>query len=930
MKRLKKFSFLLAAVLVIISLASCKTKETRNTDIPLGTLADTLNDTIATAKDDTILTKGQFYTRLRANGYNTVSTAVQQVLFKNEIDYVTSQINLTDNSVNDYEQELFDAFAADIYQTSSGKTLKDLKPKEISTRVQKYIDTCSNRNIVINPSQISYTIDGDDIQFSSTSIPEEIKKEKILNIAINKATKDELTKIVDLDKVENEEGKMVTNNNQITEKNVQSYYEANQMNYGTYRAIIIQFNTLSEAQRAVQYAESVHGAITDNNALDFYTTLYNFYYRYRTPLVMGSPFDSEDTNFVINEDEDELSEASSAAKSILTTTFEEDGSYLKFPFNQNNKYLMVYRGRTTYEINSTYQFDPQNKAVEWDQLKEKTQAYDLVYAEIKDKLIDNKISTYASTVTNRRLKAADIEIYDPFFEYRFKNNYEDYYEWIKPEDFDRNNIFKVVYDNKTTTYSVEDFYNEMTKKVGLVTIIEQLKLEYIYQYKDRYLDQDTLSDLESSLDDELESFKKNENKSYPSILGEQTYLLANYGYTSKEDAIKYNKIASSVLNSYLNESVFDEWAKVNSDGTYPDDHAVDTDKLNILNNLLETGNANYKNLFSIKIDHLLIFIDDDGDGQPDDPKKFLEESGVNVADFNTELLKLSQAIYRESKCEKLTKSNDLMEILNYIVRAYNRNDSLFSDPNDNWGNYKKYNLQLKVESLSSSGNTTQSNVGNYVEEFADYVEKLYHTVQNDKLDTDDGDEPTFYFNYTETNTDKKEPTHIDEICATQFGYHLIIVDDYEETASTEKTESSDPNNYQKNIEILLNEKDSDRTDDNIYVIIKDTYNSDKDKANMNQFFTYYVQSQKGITSSLDSSIRDLLNSMFNDSISRYTSKEFQDYLLFNELNISIDNDLFKASLANYKGYLKRLSQDYDVEDEFENWYSDTMNWSRPY
>ncbi len=930
MKRFKKLFLLVIAAIFILSLASCKNKEVRNTSVPLGELASTQSQVIATASHDTSITQEKYYTRLRANGYNTFLDNVKKALFKAELDEVKSQIDLNDNKVNDYEQELFDAYSSDLYLTADADDLKDLKEKDINTRIRKFKDSCSNKGIEITDANTEYVIADNKIQFKS--IPTEIINEKLINIAINKATKDALKEIVDLEKVENEEGKSVTNTNHIVENDIKSYYESNQMNYGTYQAIIIQFNTLAEANKAMLYVESKLGApLSDTNAIHFYTELYNYYYAYRTKL-SNNPFEDptslEATTYVVNKEQDDLSEVSSSVKNVLTTVLEKDGTYLHTPFNQSNKYLMVYRGDSVSEVNEKYNITPVNEALEWDELKSHKEAYDAIYAEIKDQLTDNKISSYSSTVLKKRLKEAEIKVYDPYLEYQFKTNYDAQYSYINPADFNNSYIFEINYNNTKTTYAVKDFYDEVSKNSGMALLVEALQLEYIYQYKDRFLTSDEVTKFSDELNEELEKFNKDKNEAYPSIIGQENYLLKTYGYNNREDVLKYAKEAQAILSDYLTENVFDEWAKVNEDGTYPEDHSVDYDKLNILQNILDYGNENYNSLFSINIDHILIFIDDDGDGNPDDPKEFLENID-DKADFNSYVLRLSQAIYNETKCEKLTKANDLMEILEYIVKAYNKDEALYSNPEDNWGNYKKYNFQLKVESLSSSGDTTQANVTNYVTEFADYVKELYATVTKDKLDTEDGDKPTLYFNYTNQEGTKAAPTNINEICATEFGYHLIVVNDYEAPTSTQKTESSDTNNYQKNIEILLNEKDKDNIDDNIYVIIPNTYNDAKDKVTMNQFFTYYVQTQRGITSSLDSSIRDLLNSMFDKAIARYTSADFQKYLLFNQLQINITEPTLTKAASNYSTYLKNVSQSYDVKDAFDAWYGD-YNWSRPY
>ncbi len=927
MKKLRKVFLLAIALLFVVSLAACKNKTARNTSVPLGSLS---TDTVVAQSGDYKITNAIYYDQLRSSGYDTVLNNIKKKLFKKELDEVKAQINFGDNQVTDYEQELFDAYAVDVYQSSEADNLKSLDEKKLNQNIQKYIDSAALKNIKVTAEDLKLTLVNDKVYFKT--IPNEIVEEKLLQIAIDKATKDELLIIVDNEKIEDEDGKKVTNSNYISEEDVINSYNSTQKTYGTYKAIIIQFNTLFEAENYYNRVVNQVGPLTDENALYFYKVLYNYYYNYRTPLT-ETPFDgtaaNNRTTFVVNEDQDDLSDVSASVKTILLETLEKDHQYISYPFNQDNKYVMIYKGDTVYDVNKKYNITPLNESLEWEDLKAKNEtAANEVYAEAKDKLVESKVSSYSSTVINKRIKAANIKIYDPFFEFKFNSSYEDDYELIKPSDFKSDAIFELQYNDSVETYTVEDFYKECTASIGVKTLVNLVELEYVYQFKDKFLDSDDIDEMTSSINDALTAFNKNENSAYPSEIGESTYLLANYGYSNKDNAIKYNKVAASVLSSYLNQTVFDEWAKVNEDGTYPENHAIDFDKLNILENILEKGNANYKNLFSINIDHLLIYIDDDGDGNPDDPKDFFEKnSEVDKEQFKQAILNLAKAIYREANCEQLTKSNTLMEILNYIVSAYNKNEKLFSEDHD-WSEYKKYNFQLKVESLSSNGDTTQSNVTNYVEEFADYVRALYKKADENKLDTDNGDKPTFYF----IESAGKEPEKFEDICSTQFGYHMIVVNDYEQPSTTEKKASSDQQyGYQKNIEILLNENDSDNTKDNIYVIVENTYNEEtKNAANMNQFFTYYVQSQKGYSSSLDSTMRDLLSSMFSSSITRYTSKAFQDYLLFNRINMTISDSTYADALAAYKTYLKNVSQEYNVDDDFEAWYADSMNWNRPY
>lgn len=941
MKKFNKVFLLSSAALLALSLAACGSKNVRNTKVPLSNL-DT--SSIIATNGDYKVTGDVFYDRLRFKGYTTVTNQLKKALYFEEYDFVKSQINLADSLVNEYEQELFDAYATDVFGTKSYEAISDLTEENRNKSIQKYIDSSMNKGIVVtkeNCLSYSKSSEKDDDKIKFSFIPQEVIDEKLITIAMNKAAKDALEKIVDEEKISDDDDadKMVTNTNYISEANLTSHYNTNQKTYGTYRAIIIQFNNLNEARNIISQVETKVGALSDTNALEFYVNLYNTYYSYRKQLTVEDPFinsDSTKSIFVVNEDKNELSEISSSISNLLTNTLDEDGQYIKRPFNQDNKYVMVYRGRTEFEINTTYNITPYNEQVEWNTLKDHAEAFETVKAEVRDDLIKTKISSYNSVVYGKRIKAADIEIYDPYFEFQFKNTYTDYYDLIAPSKFNNDLIFKVTSENpnsknkKTTEYTVQNFFEEQSKQSALEIVVEQLKLDYVYQFKDMLLESDDISDIEEDLNKAIQKFNKNENTAYPSSVGLELYLLANYGYSTKENVLKYNKLGSNaLLNKYLSQSVFDEWALQQADGTYPETHDIDYEKLNILNNILQTGNNNYSNLFSINIDHILIYIDDDGDGSPDDPKEFLKN--VDEDSFNRALLNLANAIYAEANCEELTRYNSTLEILQYIVGAYNRNETLFSNKDVSWGLYKKYNFLLRAESLSSSGDTTQSNVGSYVKEFGDYVKELYKKAVDNKLEIDDK-KSKFYF----VESLEAKPSQIEDLCATQFGYHMIVVNSFTTPSTTKSSSAADQYGYQKNIEILLNEKDKDTTDDNIYVIVPNTYNEaenagDEKKATIDQFFTYYVQKQKGLTSSLDTSLRNVLSSMFDDSISRYTSTGFQSFLLFNELDIKVPNNaLLTQQLENYAGYLKRTSQSYEIEDDFEEWYSGTLNWDRPY
>ncbi|MDE6655598.1 MAG: hypothetical protein K2J85_01240, partial [Anaeroplasmataceae bacterium] len=177
---------------------------------------------------------------------------------------------MSDSDVNDYEQELFNAYASDIFGSYSATYIKDLTEEDRDKAVQKFIDSSNNKGIILTKEECldSYSFENEKIKFNN--IPQSVIDDKLITIAMNKATKDALEKIVDEEKITDDDDKRVTNSNYISEKNLSSRYDATFKTYGTYRAIIIQFNNLNEARKIISHVESKVGALTDANALNFY------------------------------------------------------------------------------------------------------------------------------------------------------------------------------------------------------------------------------------------------------------------------------------------------------------------------------------------------------------------------------------------------------------------------------------------------------------------------------------------------------------------------------------------------------------------------------------------------------------------------------------------------------------------------------------
>ena len=102
-------------------------------------------------------------------------------------------------------------------------------------------------------------------------------------------------------------------------------------------------------------------------------------------------------------------------------------------------------------------------------------------------------------------------------------------------------------------------------------------------------------------------------------------------------------------------------------------------------------------------------------------------------------------------------------------------------------------------------------------------------------------------------------------------------------------------------------------------------------ASFNQFFIYYVQNANGVSTSLDSTIYELMGKLFDDVISAYTNTYFQEFLILNKLDIKISTDdvLKQDIITTHVNKVKNTITNYEKDSEFNSWVDGTYNWTRP-
>ena len=992
----KLLSFIPMAGLAAIALVSCGS-DTRNSQTPYGSLDSTLDSTVATAGDYK-MSKGLYYNRLRYSASTLVTNQIKNALYANEIKAIENlfKANSIDQLTEDTKKllvptkndtKLFEltgnelvapeyanlgdttnydvikrnlmnkvnaALSSAIFSTQASDSIKKKTDYELEKAIKTYIVSQSRNGITVTASDLAYTFADNKNKFniiSFTNITSDalapVVKSTLLSEAENLASMNAVHQIADEEYIKNydaEEDDDLTKNTDYyiyKDKSIESTYEGSYKTFGTYHAIIIQFNSRKEAMDTLGRSTYDFTNLADaTQAKEAYLDLYSKYYSYKTA-------DEDDFKYVVNTVQDDLSKLSDGVKTLIQDTLEDD-QYLTEPRNINNKYVMAFKYDTIYDVSSD------STEVEYSKLtEEQKKIYNTrcKYNTLITSANNYKDTNFKSMVysrSNDEDESNDILIFDPLFEHKFYNSYSTDYVLIDKARFNKDLILKI----GDFEYSVDKFYEEASKQYANEVLTNYFQLEYAYTFYNDYVDSDTHDENVKSLETAISEFESGKNSSYDKSIGLETYLLNSYGYTTKDDVVKYYYDAASCLTGYNSKKIFTDWVNKNDDGSYSYKSELETS--GILYNLLSEGNKKYTDLFSINLDHFLINIDDDGDGSPDDPDEFIKDMSDSEKDaFYSSVVNLARALYEEATNDAY-KDNSLYKILTFIKTQYEQGGDIKSNNVvvngtvcTNWDQFKelnKYNFLLTVEQLASSGDITQDTVSNFVTPFADYVKGVFKTcVDNDIKDI--GSNGKFYFYNTETKegnvmTSSADITK-DTLCKTVYGFHVLVLNSYEKAKGTDYTKNDDSTGVQASIQLLIKE-DSDDSNNNIYVTLN-SYNDKTTEISFNQFFIYYIQKANGVESSLSSNISTLMGSMFDNIISQYISSNFQKVLLLDKLAIKSDDATLQAAVTNERNYYANLVCDYaknadDADNKSSIYYlwvfdkegnPNTSTWVRP-
>ncbi|MFU8785904.1 MAG: hypothetical protein ACNA7U_01550 [Candidatus Izemoplasmataceae bacterium] len=461
----------------------------------------------------------------------------------------------------------------------------------------------------------------------------------------------------------------------------------------------------------------------------YYIILYNYLYPYRDALdetlVMEDldAFTADYFNFNYNEMR-KTNVASSQATYLFDTLKLDDDTALNYAI-RDRQYTQA-SGNTGFR-SMIFKLS-QEELVDFDELDEETRD-DIEDKFVKSLVNQNRIN---QTIVNLR-KESGFKIHDTLLAMSYdavSNATSTYYEE------NRDKTILASFDDFEVT--VDDFFGYMVRRVGALHAIELYKegdliqgehFEALYGSNRNFSQNNSqlMKDHRAIIQAERQNFASGAYMWYgfsPQQYTWREFLYLYYGFASDEDLVQW--LVMQNLLKYL---------------AFPN---IDFERA------IPYVNEQHENYFSLRVEHIVIFVDFDRDLAPDDFEEYLEgldESGLTTYNFLKAQLEtlLLQAVEDGQSLQQIVTE------YNSALRGTNASDDDFSK----WAMFKNYGFRLKFENLSTDNqDLNYLNTGNFVESYVENLQRIYEAYSQEE--------------------NKDAATHLDDrIFTTQFGLHLV-------------------------------------------------------------------------------------------------------------------------------------------------------------
>ncbi len=500
-------------------------------------------------------------------------------------------------------------------------------------------------------------------------------------------------------------------------------------------------------------------------------------------------------------------------------------------------------------------------------------------AEIKEKLEKAALTaTYITEKYNELMKELTIQIYDPIL----KAYYEFNFTAVGNKKYLNNETIASVGDTHIT---VADFYNLMESRYGVSYSNNLLLTKILTEKYEKQITSKDRDEFEKQYRDMMNYFVQGGYQWYgfPASIGRDQFLLLALNARNQKEAI-YSGYLVPKLYELFNEDYEEHFA-------------------NVYEKLADFAKLQHDNYLGIKVSHLLVFVDFNHDGTPDNPAE-LPENVDKVA--LTESIKNLIALINDMVIQdsiSTSKEAKLKKIVDNFNKA-TRFDSLDSDDTEfYYADYRKLGIKLKYEDLSGTITNTSNAITSetrYDAVFYNRAIAIYDIVKDNHSDL---------FPYVDlmdhaTAVTDEDITSIE----SSFGWHLIVARAVEKVTSAKLSEANGTSKIEVD-GVALNGK------------------NDNDYVNATQIQIY----MKELISGYDVEIKakSALEMQFSPVLDLYNSTNMYNYINFTKLlnsNVSYTkasgmtqfNTLIEINGRQFYQYVKSDEQQNAL---YEDWFN---------
>ena len=654
-----------------------------------------------------------------------------------------------------------------------------------------------------------------------------------------------------------EDKNKVKNPYYITEEKIEDTFNSLANEDNTYSAIIVGYKTLDDANKALEAVSSI--ADTEQK----FTKLFENAYSYK------------DTATAFELTDDDLSGYDSALVTLIKSM--KAGEYTKLPQKFNKITYLVYLKAEKNESKVKF-----------------ADLTDTQKSEAIDEIIDDYLTTsFIDSMIKETIEKSEIKIFDPVLDAQFKVAYTDHKLLAKGDKAWSNDVVAVVNGKNIT---VNELYTKLEKTLGVTVAMDYFinKILLDSDYADK-ITKDDLEKIKSDYNSVMDSFKKGSYKEngYPTSLGEEVFKFLFFGSTDYD----------TIINYYKSQKAWDYAIK-----DYPEQYFDVLEKF---------SKQYYETYYSLSVKHILVTVDYDMDGTPDDPELFANKLTAAQNDsVNAAILALMNAVCKEANYIVEQEYASLSEALDYILLQFYANGELLSDTSKTWNDYsKEFNLGLTIEDLEE---VNSNNASTYVKEFGVGVKELYNKLIDEELITSDGKLTDDYL---------VQSVAMEDLIATTYGYHVLAAYDTKTLTSAQYTEENDSTDSYE--DIVVTWKGNEETVPNAY--------SNEKWASKNQIKIYVCESatDDGIEH-LPTNVETYIKYFISSFEKRFSDSTFQNILLadrfLNDINFA-DTD----NKAEYNSFIEIQKRQFDEYEDysatsnqvFSGWWEELLNAYNP-